>query len=250
MDQIDLNTWLNGDDDIMDTLVGLASIPDEPANSHQNPQNSGADILEYLLQTGNIHNNTNPAFQPMNIQHTQPSPPAPSTSTLQQANQVMGQQPSAPTPIVISDATFRDSVSVVQEKDNFVTFLPLSTPATKKQAAPKKAKFKEPIFVTESPQSYKKKKRATATANITNHSSAEDNSDDDMLLEDDMHHSNSSLKQMTSKERRQLRNKISARNFRVRRKGKLPPTSLRLGCIQLMKLYRIHHSTRGKGFGS
>ncbi|CAO3653533.1 unnamed protein product [Mucor fragilis] len=177
-----------------------------------------ATTISWIHWLGNIHNNTNPAFQPMNIQHTQPSPPAPSTSTLQQANQVMGQQPSAPTPIVISDATFRDSVSVVQEKDNFVTFLPLSTPATKKQAAPKKAKFKEPIFVTESPQSYKKKKRATATANITNHSSAEDNSDDDMLLEDDMHHSNSSLKQMTSKERRQLRNKISARNFRVRRK--------------------------------
>ena len=31
--------------------------------------------------------------------------------------------------------------------------------------------------------------------------------------------SSTDLKQMTSKERRQLRNKISARNFRVRRKG-------------------------------
>ncbi|GAN02221.1 hypothetical protein MAM1_0018c01662 [Mucor ambiguus] len=130
----------------------------------------------------------------------------------------MEQQSCAPTPIVISDAAFRDSVSVVQEKDNFVTFLPHSTPATKKQSAPKKAKFKEPIFVTESPQSYKKKKKASSTANPSNHSSAEDNSDDDMLLEDDMQHPNSSMKQMTSKERRQLRNKISARNFRVRRK--------------------------------
>ncbi|KAF1806703.1 hypothetical protein FB192DRAFT_1271031 [Mucor lusitanicus] len=116
---------------------------------------------------------------------------------------------------------FRDSVSVVREKDNFVTFLPHSTSATKKQAASKKAKLKEPIFVTESPQSYekKKKKQATAAANPTHHSSsAEDNSDEDMLLEEDMHHTNSSMKQMTSKERRQLRNKISARNFRVRRK--------------------------------
>ncbi|KAK4514604.1 uncharacterized protein ATC70_002203 [Mucor velutinosus] len=227
MDQIDLNTWLNGDDDIMDTLVGLASIPDESASSHRNPQNSGADILEFILQTGNIHN-SNPASLPISTQHTQPHPPAPaapstasapsSTSPLQQANQMIERQSQAPNPIVISDAMFRDSVSVVQEKDNFVTFLPHSTPATKKQTAPKKAKFKEPIFVTESPQSYKKKKRAAAAANPTNHSSAEDNSDDDMLLEDDMHHSNSSLKQMTSKERRQLRNKISARNFRVRRK--------------------------------
>ncbi|KAF1802856.1 hypothetical protein FB192DRAFT_1422544 [Mucor lusitanicus] len=132
----------------------------------------------------------------------------------------MEQQPCAPAPIVISDAVFRDAVSVVQEKDNFVTFLPHSTPATKKkQSGPKKAKFKEPIFVTESPQSYKKKKKAaSSTAAPSNQSSADENSDDDMLLEDDMHHSNSSMKQMTSKERRQLRNKISARNFRVRRK--------------------------------
>lgn len=225
MDQIDLNTWLNGDDDIMDTLVGLASIPDEPASSHQSSQNSGADILEYLLQTGNIHSNGNPAFQPLIAQPHPPTAPAPpSTSTPQQTSQVMEQQPCAPAPIVISDAVFRDAVSVVQEKDNFVTFLPHSTPATKKkQSGPKKAKFKEPIFVTESPQSYKKKKKAaSSTAAPSNQSSADENSDDDMLLEDDMHHSNSSMKQMTSKERRQLRNKISARNFRVRRKGKLP----------------------------
>ncbi|KAL9550609.1 hypothetical protein MBANPS3_004651 [Mucor bainieri] len=222
MDQIDLNTWLNGDDDIMDTLVGLASIPDETASSHQNPQNSGADILEYLLQTGNIHNNGNPAFQPLITQQytqphpptTAPAPPPASTSALQQTNQVMEQQSCAPTPIVISDPVFRDSVSIVQQKDNFVTFLPHSTQATKKKAAPKKAKFKEPIFVTESPQDYKKKKRA----NPSNNSSAEENSDDDMLMEDDIQHSNSSMKHMTSKEKRQLRNKISARNFRVRRK--------------------------------
>jgi hypothetical protein len=34
-------------------------------------------------------------------------------------------------------------------------------------------------------------------------------------------HSPEDIKKMTPKERRQLRNKISARNFRVRRKGKL-----------------------------
>jgi len=36
----------------------------------------------------------------------------------------------------------------------------------------------------------------------------------------------SELKKMTSKERRQLRNKLSARNFRVRRKGKHVPSFL------------------------
>ncbi|KAL9555196.1 hypothetical protein MBANPS3_002469 [Mucor bainieri] len=222
MEQIDINTWLNGDDDVMDSLVGLASIPDEPASSsHPHPQNLGADMLDYLLHTGNGNNN-NLASQPMNTQHASSAVPvSSSTSTLQQATD---QQPSAPSPFVISDAVLRDSVSVVQEKDNFVTFLPHSTPATKKQTASKKAKFKEPIFVTESPESYEKKKKnnkATAAANSIHHnnnSSAEDNSDDDMALEDDMHHSNASMKKMTSKERRQLRNKISARNFRVRRK--------------------------------
>lgn len=38
--------------------------------------------------------------------------------------------------------------------------------------------------------------------------------------------SSAALKKMTSKERRQLRNKISARNFRVRRKGKKTRSSL------------------------
>ncbi|KAG2193114.1 hypothetical protein INT46_003285 [Mucor plumbeus] len=229
MDQIDLNSWLTGDDDIMDTLVGLASIPEEPSNNRHIQQNSGADILEYLLQTGNVDSN-NSIFHPINVQHnTQPPPPATTTtdstnpvhtSATQQTNQVTEQQPPAPNPIVITDAMFRDSVSVIQEKDNFVTFLPHSKPANKKQNAPKKAKFKEPIFVTESPQSYKKKSKANV-GNTSNHSSAEDNSDDDMMLEDELSSSNpnnSNLKQMTSKERRQLRNKISARNFRVRRK--------------------------------
>ncbi|GAN06477.1 hypothetical protein MAM1_0124d05961 [Mucor ambiguus] len=222
MEQIDINTWLNGDDDIIDSLVGLGSVSDEPASSHQHPPNLEADILGYLLHTGN--DSSSLAYQPTNKQNTQLSTPStapahPSTTSLQQASQATEQPSSTPTPIVISDATFRDSVSVVQEKDNFVTFLPHSTLASKKQTGPKKAKFKEPVFVTESPQSYEKKKnKASAAANPTHHSSNEDNSDDDMALEDDMHHTNSSMKQMTSKERRQLRNKISARNFRVRRK--------------------------------
>lgn len=75
-------------------------------------------------------------------------------------------------------------------------------------------RFKEPIFVTESPQdAYKKKKRKGAS---TSQSPSEEDDDFDNLTESDR----AKLKQMTSKERRQLRNKISARNFRVRRKGK------------------------------
>ncbi|KAI8637260.1 hypothetical protein BD408DRAFT_424862 [Parasitella parasitica] len=225
MDQIDLNRWLTGDDDIMDTLVGLASIPEEHSNHpHSQPTNPGADILEYLLQTGNnIDNSLNPTFQSINAQQTQPHifPPSTSTVPASSTNQVAEpQSDNPPTPIVVTDTVFRDSVSVLQEKDNFVTFLPRSVPAAaKKQAAVKKAKFKEPIFVTESPQSYEKKKKAGA-GNTSHHSSAEDNSDDDMLEEEmnPLNNRNGSSKKMTSKERRQLRNKISARNFRVRRK--------------------------------
>jgi hypothetical protein len=38
--------------------------------------------------------------------------------------------------------------------------------------------------------------------------------------EDDEHYTTDQFKMMTSKERRQIRNKLSARNFRNRRKGK------------------------------
>lgn len=58
--------------------------------------------------------------------------------------------------------------------------------------------------------------------------------------------SSTDLKKMTSKERRQLRNKISARNFRVRRKGKCVYHKVR-GWIrhthtgdQMMALARLH----------
>ena len=54
--------------------------------------------------------------------------------------------------------------------------------------------------------------------------------DDDDDLPDDWRPSPEALAKMTSKEKRQLRNKISARNFRVRRKGgvefAIPPIAL------------------------
>lgn len=52
-------------------------------------------------------------------------------------------------------------------------------------------------------------------------------------------------KKMSSKEKRQLRNKISARNFRVRRKGE--GLFSKSSCyIILILLFRIHHHTRGR----
>ncbi|KAI8087493.1 hypothetical protein BDF21DRAFT_335088 [Thamnidium elegans] len=105
---------------------------------------------------------------------------------------------------------FNSSLSIVQREDNFVTFMPVnSTIRTKKPTVPKKSKMKDSIFVTELPQNAYKKKKGQL-------SSGDENSDDDMLLDEQF--PASKLKNMTPKERRQLRNKISARNFRVRRK--------------------------------
>jgi nitrous oxide reductase len=189
--------WLENDKAIIDTLVTSSTAQPDGSNVSN-------DILQYLLQTDN--SNTAPLSFHQSPQEkidnhvTEKAPPVVSTAA----------------------STFRSTVSVVQSKDNFVTFMPLNNP-TKKSTAPKKTKFKEPIFVTESPQNaYKKKKKPSNNNASQSHSSGEDNSDDDMLLDEELGASTSSskLKQMTSKERRQLRNKISARNFRVRRKGK------------------------------
>jgi hypothetical protein len=64
--------------------------------------------------------------------------------------------------------------------------------------------------------------------------------DDDL---DDWRPSPEEYKKMSSKEKRQLRNKISARNFRVRRKGLYPPFPL---ARLYLPLYRIHHHSRGR----
>ncbi|KAI9250358.1 hypothetical protein EDC94DRAFT_527166 [Helicostylum pulchrum] len=110
----------------------------------------------------------------------------------------------------LRNTEFNSSLSIVQREDNFVTFMPVnSTVRTKKPTVPKKSKMKDSIFVTELPQNSYKKKRSQL-------SSGDENSDDDMLLDEQF--PASKLKNMTPKERRQLRNKISARNFRVRRK--------------------------------
>lgn len=158
------------------------------------------DILQYLLQEDTSSMNTTAQF----MLPIQPQP------------QLQQQQVTEKVAIPSTNSNeFRSKLSIVPSKDNFVTITPL-TDSSKKSTGIKKAKFKEPIFVTESPQNaYKKKKSASSPSN---HSSGEENSDDDMLL-DEMVNNSPNSKKMTSKERRQVRNRISARNFRVRRKG-------------------------------
>ncbi|KAI9489920.1 hypothetical protein BDB00DRAFT_840656 [Zychaea mexicana] len=106
------------------------------------------------------------------------------------------------------------TISVFQANENHISMVPtaLSTPSSassgssgsRTTAAQRRQanRMREPIFVTEAPQNaYKKKKSRSA-------SSDDDDSDEDAAQ----------LKKLTSKQRRQMRNKISARNFRVRRK--------------------------------
>ncbi|ORE09539.1 hypothetical protein BCV72DRAFT_62022 [Rhizopus microsporus var. microsporus] len=107
--------------------------------------------------------------------------------------------------------SFEPSMSMVQNDDNFLT---ISTAASISKPMSKK-KFKEPIFVTELPQNAynsKKKKKSDSSSD----------SEDEGL--------GGSYKAMTSKERRQLRNKISARNFRVRRKEYITQLEQKVEC--------------------
>lgn len=60
-------------------------------------------------------------------------------------------------------------------------------------------------------------------------------------------------KKLNSKEKRQLRNKISARNFRHRRKGELHYLShspVKTDCLLQSIVYRVHHYTRRRDFFS
>ncbi|ORY98091.1 hypothetical protein BCR43DRAFT_563406 [Syncephalastrum racemosum] len=98
-----------------------------------------------------------------------------------------------------------------------------SRPAPQERStnANRKMRSRQPIFVTENPQ-FKKGRKGRKSQQVpapSGSSSSSPPSNEDSADEDDLIDATSSqLKQMTSKERRQLRNKISARNFRVRRK--------------------------------
>lgn len=69
-----------------------------------------------------------------------------------------------------------------------------------------------------------------------------------ILEPEDWRPSPEEYKKMSSKEKRQLRNKISARNFRVRRKGLPFPLSLPRVISPLVS--RIHHHPRGRHRGA
>lgn len=69
--------------------------------------------------------------------------------------------------------------------------------------------------------------------------------DEDDMDEDERLLASEEGKKLTSKERRQLRNKVSARAFRSRRKGKRNRCSL-LPRIWLIIPTRIHYTTRGR----
>ncbi|KAG1518741.1 hypothetical protein G6F49_003101 [Rhizopus delemar] len=101
---------------------------------------------------------------------------------------------------------FEPTLSVVRSEDNFVNMLPGSTSKTPKTSSNRK-RFMQPVFVTESPE----KAYADASSNNKKNFSGSDS-------EEDLSRTSQPQKSMTSKERRQMRNKISARNFRVRRK--------------------------------
>ncbi|KAI8884060.1 hypothetical protein K501DRAFT_285056 [Backusella circina FSU 941] len=189
--------WVNNNQgEIMDSSIALDPLVNQTIQSvptEGGQTDNSKDILNYLLQPNDI-------FLPDYI-------PA-ANNPISQVNgqqQVTGVQET-------TEAPEQPMFSVTESKGNFITFMPSVPTAqstkTKSNVIPKKARFKEPIFVTESP--YKSRKKRTA------HSSGEDGSDDD--IDEDFHHSDPSLKMMTSKEKRQIRNKISARNFRVRRK--------------------------------
>ncbi|CAO3595456.1 unnamed protein product [Absidia cylindrospora] len=113
---------------------------------------------------------------------------------------------------------------------------PSSATSSRRIRAKKK---REPIFVTESPQNaYKKKNKKSSATSMTsppNLPSIDENEQQQQQQQQQQHHDSSSpsshydddtmdmndsleMQHLTSKERRQLRNKISARNFRVRRK--------------------------------
>lgn len=69
--------------------------------------------------------------------------------------------------------------------------------------------------------------------------------DEDDMDEDERLLASDAGKQLSSKERRQLRNKVSARAFRSRRKGKILPKHTSISKTRMANLCeRIHHPTR------
>ncbi|KAI9008933.1 hypothetical protein CLU79DRAFT_775918 [Phycomyces nitens] len=133
-----------------------------------------------------------------------------------------------PQPDIVFDIPIAPSYNAPQQEwiNDTPKFVPEKSVSFADQKLFGAKKYKEPIFVTESPQNaYKKKKgsrkskRSCDGSDMAEDSNRPDNDDDDdddeAMDEDDIR---ARTKHLSPKERRQLRNKISARNFRVRRK--------------------------------
>lgn len=225
MESSDLATNdIGGEQDIVKYLFDTAqfSLPMIPVTSPPQSDNgtgssnstTDGDSPKSIATATMNNNNTTPAFDNSWLSSLNPQP----TFTVFESIPVS--QSSAPLP-------------------------PKPKPKPTKESASRKMRIKkkrEPIFVTESPQNaYKKrnKKSSASTSGATfslttidekeqhqqqqqqdSSSSPSSHFDDDDDDDVDLNESALDKQHLTSKERRQLRNKISARNFRVRRKGK------------------------------
>ncbi|KAI8979377.1 hypothetical protein BDF20DRAFT_499606 [Mycotypha africana] len=222
MEQLNFD-WMSNDNTLMDTLATIANSGPEGINPVVDTSTNGVDlkVLDFLKQgsengtnSSNITTNNastltsqhQPTMQPL-FQEIPSSSPPPSQSAPPSTKDISPSYGKVST----DSTSYKHGVSYIQHNNKFVIVAPSFNSNVNNKPALKRTKFKEPIFVTESPQSYRNRIK------INTNSSGDDNSDDEATT--NMNSSTSStLKSMTPKERRQWRNKISARNFRVRRK--------------------------------
>ncbi|KAI8141254.1 hypothetical protein BJV82DRAFT_658631 [Fennellomyces sp. T-0311] len=165
-----------------------------PTSTSTNSNGSDDDnIAQFLMEAEAFLLGENTS-NPFEIQQYNPAPPPPGPQPMEEQHQ----STPLPQPVIQSELPVHSMISMFPA--NEVSKPPPPPPSSSRRQA---NKMREPIFVTEAPQNaYKKKKKARTPS-----------SDDDDTDED-----TAQLKKLTSKQRRQLRNKISARNFRVRRK--------------------------------
>ncbi|KAG2220050.1 hypothetical protein INT45_012226 [Circinella minor] len=220
----DNNTLLNNGNENVGTVDSSNSNENSNTNnfmissSSLSPQNQDDnDITKFLMEAEAFLLNENPPLattstsmtdvteMPMfEIQqfNTDPTPSTPPQHIKNQSEQQYS--------VTQQQQQQQQMISFFQSNDTHITMVnsnpsPPSTArkVTKSTQRRQANRMKEPIFVTEVPQNaYKKKKK------IRSQSSDDEDSDEGAM----------ESKKLSSKQRRQLRNKISARNFRVRRK--------------------------------
>ncbi|KAI7853609.1 hypothetical protein BDC45DRAFT_536304 [Circinella umbellata] len=221
----DNNTLLNNGNENVGTVDSSNSNENSNINSFMvsssslSPQTKDDnDITKFLMEAEAFLLNENPPlaststlmtdvtempmfeFQQFNTNLTPSTPPQQIKDQSEQQSSITQQQ----------QQQQQQMISFFQSDDTHITMVnPNPSPASAARKVTKSTqrrqanRMKEPIFVTEVPQNaYKKKKKSRSQ------SSDEEDSDEGAM----------ELKKLSSKQRRQLRNKISARNFRVRRK--------------------------------